>query len=58
MQGQFNERFTQMIGDASFISTICGRIMQMQNGHMVAAHVAGAFVVVVAGMLSFSLSEG
>ncbi len=58
MQGQFNERFTQMIGDASFISTLCGRIMQMQNGHMVAAHVAGAFVVVVAGMLSFSLSEG
>jgi hypothetical protein len=30
----------------------------MQNGHLVAPNVAGAFIVVIAGMLSFALLEG
>jgi hypothetical protein len=54
-QASFDERFKQMIQDTQFISTLCGRILRMQNGHMVSPNVAGAFVVVVAGMLSFAL---
>lgn len=57
-QASFDKRFQDMLGDPSFISTLCGRIIKMQNGHMVAPNVAGAFIVVIAGMLSFALLEG
>jgi hypothetical protein len=57
-QGPFNERFKQMIEDPAFVSTLCGRILKFQNGPLVAPHVAGAFIVVIAGMLSFALLEG
>jgi hypothetical protein len=57
MQVAFDERFNAMIADAEFVSTLCGRITKFQNGHLVAPHVAGAFVTVIAGFLSFALSE-
>ena len=57
-RNSFDKRFQQMIGDPTFISTLCGRIVKMQNGHLVAPNVAGAFIVVIAGMLSFALLEG
>lgn len=57
-QEPFNKRFKQMIEDPTFISTLCGRILKFQNGPLVAPHVVGAFIVVIAGMLSFALLEG
>jgi len=56
-QTAFNERFGAMLTDSNFLSTLCGRIVKMQNGHLVAPHVAGAFVTVMAGFLSFALIE-
>lgn len=56
-QGKFNERFKAMVTDPCFVSTLCGRITRMQNGHLVAPHVAGAFITVMAGFLSFALLE-
>ncbi|KKL25718.1 hypothetical protein LCGC14_2402500, partial [marine sediment metagenome] len=56
-QAAFDERFNAMVNDPCFVSTLCGRIIRMQNGHLVACHVAGAFVVATAGFLSFSLLE-
>ncbi len=56
-QSAFDERFNAMVNDPCFVSTLCGRIIRMQNGHLVACHVAGAFVVATAGFLSFSLLE-
>lgn len=57
MQVQFDQRFNQMIADGSFIATLCGRVLKFQNGHLVAPHVMGAFVVATAGFLSFALLE-
>lgn len=56
-QGPFNVKFKEMIEDPAFVSVLCGRITKMQMGHLVAPHVAGAFVVVSAGFLSFALLE-
>lgn len=56
-QQPFDERFSQMLGDAHFVANICGRILKMQNGHLVGPNVAGAFVTVVAGFLSFALID-
>lgn len=56
-QGPFNDKFKAMVADASFVAALCGRITKMQMGHLVAPHVAGAFVVVTAGFLSFALLE-
>ena len=56
-QGPFNEKFKAMVADPSFVAALCGRITKMQMGHLVAPHVAGAFVVVTAGFLSFALLE-
>jgi len=56
-QAAFTERFDAMVRDPSFISTLCGRILNMENGHLVAPHVAGAFITVIAGFLSFAMTE-
>jgi len=56
-QTVFNERFQAIVSDPLIISSMCGRITRMQMGHLVAPHVAGAFIVVAAGFLSFALME-
>lgn len=56
-QGPFNDKFKAMVADPAFVSTLCGRITKMQMGHLVAPHVAGAFVVVTAGFLAFALLD-
>jgi hypothetical protein len=53
----FTTRFYPMLQDHVFVSTICQRIKTFQNGHLVAPHVAGAFVTICAGILAFSLAE-
>jgi hypothetical protein len=57
MKSSFDERFLATIKDPQILATICGRITKMQNGHLVAPHVAGAFVTVMVGFLSFALME-
>ncbi len=57
MVESFNARFYPMVSDGIFVSEICKKIRTFQNGHLVAPHVAGAFVTVCAGILSFSLAE-
>lgn len=54
-QEPFDKKFKAMIDDPAFISVLCGRIVKMQMGHLVAPHVAGAFVVATAGFLAFAL---
>ncbi len=56
-QAAFTERFETTVRDPSFISTVCSRIMNMDNGHLVAPHVAGAFITTLAGFLSFAMTE-
>jgi hypothetical protein len=56
-QAAFDERFNAMVSDPCFVSTLCGRVIRFQNGHLVAPHVMGAFIVATAGFLSFSLLE-
>ena len=56
-QDPFNERFQAMITDPIFIASLCGKVVKFQNGHLVAAHVMGAFIVATAGFLSFALIE-
>jgi len=57
LQKEFDVRFRQMLADREFASSICNRIQTFQNGHLVAPHVAAAFVVVCAGVLAFTLAE-
>lgn len=54
MQARFKEQFDQLLGDSSFVSTICQHMVQFQNGHMLGEGVAAGFVVVIAGMLAFT----
>ncbi len=56
-QDPFNERFQAMITDPIFIASLCGKVVKFQNGHLVAAHVMGAFIVATAGFLSLALIE-
>ena len=56
-QNSFNERFSTMIADPIFVSSLCGKVIKFQNGHLVAAHVMGAFIVATAGFLAFALIE-
>lgn len=56
-QAAFTKRFEATVRDPAFVSTICGRIMNMDNGKLVAPHVAGAFTTVLAGFLSFAMTE-
>jgi hypothetical protein len=57
LQDAFNQRFQPMLDDATFISTMCKRILSFQNGHLVAPHVAGAFITVCAGIIAFTMAE-
>lgn len=56
-QAAFDLRFNAMVRDPVFIANLCGRVLKFQNGHLVACHVMGAFVVATAGFLSFALIE-
>jgi len=55
MQARFQVRFNQLLKDSSFVSAICQHMVQFQNGHMLGEGVAAGFVVVIAGMLAFTV---
>lgn len=53
MQKHFNTCFRNILSDRPYLSTICRSILRMRMGHIVAPHIAAAFVVVLAGMQAF-----
>lgn len=52
---EFDKRFKGFLDDTTFVTNLCGKIIDMELGHIIGAKQATSMIVITAGFTSFAL---